>query len=60
MQLALEKAPAHPVLNYHIGAAYAHSGRTQEAKTYLQKALGAGQSFAGSDDARALLAGLNG
>ena len=60
MQLALEKAPAHPVLNYHMGAAYAQSGRTKEARTYLQKALSAGQSFTGSDDARALLAGLNG
>jgi tetratricopeptide (TPR) repeat protein len=60
MQLALEKAPAHPVLNYHLGAAYAQSGRSKEAKMYLQKALGAGQSFSGSDDARALLAGLNG
>jgi tetratricopeptide (TPR) repeat protein len=60
MQLALQKAPAHPVLNYHLGAAYAQSGRTTEAKTHLQKALNTGQSFTGSDDARALLAGLNG
>jgi tetratricopeptide (TPR) repeat protein len=60
MQLAIEKAPANPVLNYHLGAAYAQSGRTKEAKTYLQKALSAGHTFAGSDDARALLAGLNG
>jgi len=60
MQLAIEKAPAHPVLNYHLGAAYAQSGRTKEAKTYLQKALSEGHTFAGSDDARALLAGLNG
>lgn len=60
MQLAIEKAPGHPVLNYHLGAAYAQSGRTKEARLHLQKALGAGQVFAGSDDARALLAGLNG
>lgn len=60
MQLAIVKAPAHPVLNYHLGAAYAQSGRTNEAKTYLQKALSAGHTFAGSDDARALLAELNG
>jgi tetratricopeptide (TPR) repeat protein len=60
MQLAVEKAPAHPVLNYHLGAAYAQSGRNKEARTYLQKALSTGQTFAGSDDARALLAGLNG
>ena len=60
MQLAIEKAPANPVLNYHLGAAYAQSGRTKEAKTYLQKALSTGQTFAGSDDARVLLAGLKG
>lgn len=60
MQLAVEKAPAHPVLNYHLGAAYAQNGRTKDARVYLQKALASGQSFAGVDDARTLLAGLNG
>jgi Flp pilus assembly protein TadD len=60
MRMAVEKAPAHPVLNYHLGAAYAQSGRSNDAKAYLQKALSAGQSFAGIDDARVLLAGLNG
>lgn len=60
MQLAIEKAPEHPVLNYHLGVAYAQAGRTKEAKTYLQKALNSGHAFAGIDDARSLLAGLNG
>jgi tetratricopeptide (TPR) repeat protein len=60
MRLAVAKAPGHPVLNYHLGAAYAESGRKDEAKTYLQKALSTGQTFAGIDDARSLLTGLNG
>ena len=60
MQLAIAKAPEHPVLNYHLGAALAESGRKDEAKTYIQKALNAGQTFAGIDEARSLLAGLNG
>jgi Flp pilus assembly protein TadD len=60
MQLAVDKAPAHPILNYHLGAAYAQTGRTKEAKAHLHKALSAGQTFAGIDDARSLLARLNG
>jgi tetratricopeptide (TPR) repeat protein len=60
MQLAIGKAPGHPVLNYHLGAAFAQSGRRDEAKAHLQKALSAGHAFPGSDDARALLAELNG
>ena len=60
MQLAIAKAPEHPVLNYHLGAAYAQSGRADEAKTYLEKALNTGQTFAGIDEARSLLASLNG
>lgn len=60
MKLAVEKAPAHPVLNYHLGAAYAQGGNSKEAKLHLEKALSAGQTFAGIDDARSLLAGLHG
>ena len=60
IRLAVAKAPGHPVLNYHLGAAYAESGRKDEARTYLQKALSTGQTFAGIDDARSLLTGLNG
>jgi tetratricopeptide (TPR) repeat protein len=60
MQLAVQRAPAHPVLNYHLGAAYAKSGRDKEARGYLEKALSAEQTFIGKDDARSLLAGLNG
>lgn len=60
MKLAVEKAPAHPVLNYHLGAAYSRNGQKGEAKAYLQKALGAEQGFPGIDDARALLTQVSG
>jgi tetratricopeptide (TPR) repeat protein len=60
MKLAVEKAPTHPVLNYHLGAAYAQSGRREQAQDHLRKALSAGQTFAGIENARALLAELNG
>jgi tetratricopeptide (TPR) repeat protein len=60
IKLAVEKAPGHPILNYHLGAAYAQSGQSKEARIHLEKALGAGQTFGGIDDARSLLAGLNG
>lgn len=60
MQLAVEKAPEHPVLNYHLGAAFVRAGRAKEARNYLQKALSASETFSGADEARTLLAGLNG
>lgn len=60
MQLAVDKAPEHPVLNYHLGAAFVQAGRTKEARNYLQKALSASETFSGADEARTLLAGLNG
>ncbi|BCA57133.1 conserved exported protein of unknown function [Nitrospira sp. KM1] len=60
MQLAVGKAPEHPVLNYHLGVAYAQSGKAKEAKDYLQKALDTGKAFTGIDDARSLLSSLNG
>lgn len=60
MQLAVEKAPEHPVLNYHLGAAFVQVGRTKEARNHLQKALSASETFSGADEARTLLAGLNG
>ena len=60
MKLAVDKAPAHPVLNFHLGSAYLQNGHKDEAKAHLQRALSAGQPFAGIDEARELLAKLNG
>ncbi len=60
MKLAVEKAPAHPVLNFHLGSAYLQNGRRDEAKAHLQRALSAGEPFVGIDEARQLLAQLNG
>lgn len=60
LQQAQGKAPNHPVLNYHLGLVYAKVGRTSDAKTYLEKAVNAGQPFAGLEEAKTTLAELQG
>lgn len=53
-------APEHPILNYHLGAAYAKAGQRAEALTYLKKALASGTVFEGSDEAKSLLGEIAG
>lgn len=57
---ATAKAPDHPVLNYHLGVIYAQSGDKKEARVHLTQALQAKQPFPWAQDARALLARLDG
>ena len=57
---ALAKAPDHPVVNYHLGVAYYKAGQTAEAKTHLQKAVASPKPFPGLDEAKSVLAQLQG
>lgn len=57
---AAAKAPDHPVVNYHLGLAYFKAGQTTEAKTHLQKAVGSPKPFPGLDEAKSVLAQLQG
>lgn len=60
IQQAVAKAPDHPVLNYHLGIAYFKAGHMAEAKTHLQKALASQKTFQGLEDAKSVLAQLQG
>ncbi len=60
MQQAAAKAPDHPVLNYHLGIAHFKAGHTTEAKAHLQKAVASQKTFQGLDDAKSVLAQLQG
>ena len=55
---AFEKAPQHPLLNYHLGVAYHSSGDIEQAKIYLSKALTNNASFPGDKKAAELLQAL--
>jgi Flp pilus assembly protein TadD len=57
---ATAKAPDHPVLNYHLGVIYAQSGDKKEARVHLTQALQTKQPFPWAEDARALLARIEG
>ena len=60
LQQAMTLVPDHPILNYHLGAAYAKGGQRTEALTHLKKALASGTTFEGSDEAEALLGEVSG
>jgi tetratricopeptide (TPR) repeat protein len=60
LKQATALAPDHPVLNYHLGAAYSKSGQTADARVHLKKALAAGTTFEGLEAAKALLAEVAG
>ncbi len=60
LKQAMAKAPDHPVLNYHLGVTYAQSGGKKEAKAHLNQALQAKQTFSWTEEAKAMLARLDG
>ena len=60
IQQAAAKMPDHPVLNYHLGVIYAQSGDKKEAKAHLSQALQVKQSFPWTEDAKTMLARLDG
>lgn len=57
---AVAKAPDLPALNYHFGLALYQSGKKQEAKVYLTKALRSSEAFQGRREAEQLLAQVSG
>jgi tetratricopeptide (TPR) repeat protein len=54
------RAPDVPEIRYHMAAALAALGRTEEALAEIRSALELAESFEGSDEARKLLARLSG
>ena len=60
LKQATALAPDHPVLNYHLGAAYSKSGQPSDARVHLKKAVASVTPFDGLDDAKALLAQVAG
>ncbi|MCP9464369.1 MAG: tetratricopeptide repeat protein, partial [Nitrospira sp.] len=60
IQQAVAKVPDHPVVNYHLGMAYYKTGKAAEAKTHLQKAVASPTPFPGIEEAKAVLAQLQG
>lgn len=57
---AVAKAPDLPTLNYHFGSALYQSGKKQEAKVYLARALKSKEAFQGRREAEQLLAQASG
>jgi predicted Zn-dependent protease len=47
-----------PMIQYHLGKAYAQTGDRAKARAALQRAIAANVPFDGVDDARQVLAGL--
>ena len=60
LKQATALAPDHPVLNYHLGAAYSKAGQPGDARVHLKKAVASVTPFEGLDDAKALLAEVAG
>lgn len=60
LKQALAKEPSHPVLSYHLGVAYAQSGEKAEARQFLSQALQSKQSFPWLDEAKSMLAKIDG
>jgi tetratricopeptide (TPR) repeat protein len=55
---AVEADGDNPVYRYHLGAAYARSGRTPQAREQLERALELNPEFQGAGDTRRLLGSL--
>ena len=58
LELSVRKAPKNAVYHYHLGLAYAKAGKTADARKSLSTALDVASDFAGSEEARKLLATL--
>lgn len=60
LKQATALAPDHPVLNYHLGAAYAKAGQRPDAITHLKKAVVSGTPFDDLEQAKMLLGEIAG
>jgi tetratricopeptide (TPR) repeat protein len=54
-EACVEKEPANPIFNYHLGLAYNKKGDYAKAEKALKKALELQKDFEGSEDARKVL-----
>lgn len=59
LKQAISLAPDHPILNYHLGVAYAKYGQRPEAAAHLKKAIEFKGVFEGVNEAKTLLAELS-
>jgi len=57
---SVQRAPANPLFQYHLGLAYAGVGETQKARKALEESLRLNPSFDGAAEARQALASLKG
>jgi len=60
MKHAVAKAPETSILNYHLGIAFFQSGKRDEARVHLSKALKSAEVFDGRQEAEQVLAQLKG
>ncbi len=60
LRRAVADAPQHPSMNYHLGMAHYQAGHRREAAIHLEKALNLKIPFHGIEDARTVLAEING
>jgi tetratricopeptide (TPR) repeat protein len=60
LQDSVALAPDNAVINYHLGLAYYKNKQSDEAKTFLEKAVKLDPNFKGADDARKILNQLKG
>ena len=56
---ALQKAPNQPILHYHLGMAYYSNGNMKLAKQNLEIAVNNAITYAGKDEAKKILSGIN-
>ena len=58
LEIAAREAPDDSVIQYHLGMAYFHLGRADQAKAHLQMALSESGEFPGHQEARRTLGAL--
>jgi len=58
LEAAKRGLPAMPTVRYHLGAAYAKAGRTEDARKELEEALAISATFPEAEEARRLLESL--
>ncbi len=60
MKDAVAKSPEVPTLNYHLGMAFYQSGKRDEARAYLLKALKSSEQFQGRQEAEHIMSQMRG
>ena len=55
LEHAVSERPENPLFSYHLGRVYWEAGEPERAGACLERALGSGQPFPGSGDAKRLL-----